>query len=445
MPEAKPSTASGEYLCMLQEVAYGALGYPAPLYDPEELKRRAADNRVELADGGSLDLDMQRKGIAADARKRVLEDARRANDQLDAQHNPEEVLALYASAPSPHVDPFHHAILTGLQQAIEAVPDAVPNFPYSDAIRSVKGKVTLSTMPTGQVNAKTISVPGTDEYLIVFDPVFFDFLYSMSIALAQPVDANAAQAMCERYATTGQEESLIAALQKRDDGYSEFFLQTLVAFFRFGKSPVPAAYDPQSFGLAEHLRHSGALFIAAHEYAHILLGHFKAQSPQERLARSTQPNTKEYDQEFEADWAACDILNACSIAARQPPPVRFMGAHSFFIGAAIIDLTRQTLTSGKVTTLGDMLPPAGAVTSGETHPMAALRLAQINSWIAQYLSEAAFRGTQFYCALLLEVAGLLWKTITPGVLHMHEQGVRPPEDWTGFDVFEHPASGASAS
>src|ERR1039458_4758523 len=424
-----PSVAAKRLLKDLQVAGYGALGYPPPLFDLEELRQRSAHNQVQLADGGPLDLELQQKGLPPEVRRRLLEDSRRADAQVDEHRDTERVLALYATAPSPHVDPFHHSILLNLQTAIESLPDALPGFPYAQGIRSLNGKVTLSTAPSGQVNAKTFPVPGTDEYVIIFDPAFFSFIYSMSIGLAQVLDGDAAEAACRRYATTGVEEDLRAALQKEDRGYSDFFFRTLASFFRSGIGPRPAAYDEQSFQLADHLRETAALFIAGHEYAHILRGHFGAHPG---AAESEHPR----EQEFEADWVSCDILNGACILARKPPRVRFMGAHFVFISAAIIDAARQTLISGKACPLDDILAASALPDGSGTHPMALLRLAQTNQWIAKNLSGGAGRGAEFYTALLLKAATLLWKTVTPGVLEMHEKGVRPPLDWMGLDIFE---------
>lgn len=423
------SEAAKSLLTSLQEKGYGALGYPPPKFDLEELRQRTANNRIALADGGPLDQELAQKGMPAEERRRRLEALRKANDQVDSHHNTERVLALYATAPSPHVNPFHHAILSDLEASIDSLADQLPGFPYAEGLRRLRGKVTLSTAPSGQVNAKTVPVPGTDEYVIVFDPVFFSFVYSMSIGLAQATDGEAAQAACQRYALTGNQEDLRVALQKEDRGYSDFFFQTLLSFFQSGVEPFPAPYDEQSFGLAEHLRQTAALFIAGHEYAHILRGHFAAHGD---TAAGQHPR----EQEFEADWVGCDIVNGVSILSKTMPPVRFMGAHFFFISAALIDAARQTLVSGKAISLDEFLPTNPERDDAGTHPMGLMRLAQTNQWIAKNLSMAAVRGAEFYTALLLYVAGVLWKTVTPGVLKMHEKGMRPPLDWMGLDIFE---------
>jgi len=101
----------------------------------------------------------------------ILEKLRRGDEQVGSHHNVERTLKEYSDAPTPHVDPFHHAILKKIQADINALYKKSPPLSFAGELQELDGRVTLSTLPTGQVNARTQVVPGTDEYLIVLDPV----------------------------------------------------------------------------------------------------------------------------------------------------------------------------------------------------------------------------------------------------------------------------------
>lgn len=324
----------------------------------------------------------------------------------------------------------------GGQSDIEALYRVFPQLSFSGELQKLNGRVTFSTLPTGQVNARTLIVPHTNTYLIVFDPAFFDFLYSISNNFAQAIDPKKAQEGAKQYAVSGREMPLSKAIHYGDPTVTESFFSTLSAFLGWGLPPPLHPYDEEIFSLAEHLRQTGALFIAAHEYSHILLGHVQPSNANEGRSRHDGPESKTWKQELDADWLACGILDAVLTARRLPPPVRFMGVHFFFISAMIVDLALTALQSGQSQQLMNLIKSAEQQ-PGTTHPVPVLRGANVNLWLQKKYPPLEYRATQYFAALLLQVADSLWVNVEPHVLIMRSKGFNPPVNWTGFDVFEH--------
>jgi len=204
----------------------------------------------------------------------------------------------------------------------------------------------------------------------------------------------------------------------------------------WGLPPPLHPHDEEIFSLAEHLRQTGALFIAAHEYSHILLGHVQPSNANEGRSRHDGPESKTWKQELDADWLACGILDAVLTARRLPPPVQFMGVHFFFISAMIVDLALTALQSGQSQQLMNLIKSAEQQ-PGTTHPVPVLRGANVNLWLQKKYPPLEYRATQYFAALLLQVADSLWVNVEPHVLNMRSKGFNPPVNWTGFDVFEH--------
>jgi hypothetical protein len=428
------------HLERLQKAAYARLRYPPPTYSVEELLRRTTDNLDVLREGGEFDMDLKQrleeKALDPSLRHPILENLRRGAEQVSSKHKMDHILRKCGDAPTRYVHPNHHVILKRVQEDIEALCCQVPKLSFAGELQKLSGRVTLSTLPVGDVNARTLTVPGTDEYLIVFDPVFFDFLYNLSNDIARSINASKAQEGARRYAMTGQEESLHGAIRYGDPTIPESFFRTLSAFLGWGLPPPPFPYDEESFSLAEHLRETGARFIAGHEYAHILLGHMQPPSATTDRTEHPGPDSARWNQELEADWLACGILNSVLTARGILPSVRFIGVHFFFIGTMIAELGDAVLRSGQSRQLSDLIPKAVRPLAGTTHPVSALRLSGIDLWLKEKAPPFEFRGTQYFAMLLLEVASALWQAVEPHLRGMHAKGFRPVAPWKGFDVFE---------
>src|SRR5215472_10216137 len=218
------------HLARLQTAAYARSGHPPPTFDPDELRGRGAANAEALRDGGPFEQELEAKGLDAAKRRAILERLRLGNIQVGKYHDLERVLAAARNAPTPYVDPFHHAILSKLDGRIANLGRRQPELSFASALRNLRGRVIVSTLPMGQVNARTLSVPGTDDYLIVFDPVFFDFLYCLSTDIASAIDGDKALEGARQQAATSAEVSVAPAIRFGDADITRRFLYTMSAF-----------------------------------------------------------------------------------------------------------------------------------------------------------------------------------------------------------------------
>jgi hypothetical protein len=67
----------------------------------------------------------------------------------------------YPDAPTPYVNPRHHAILKRIETDVDKLSERA-NGGGASKLRALRGRVTLSTLPTGQINPRAILVPQTN-------------------------------------------------------------------------------------------------------------------------------------------------------------------------------------------------------------------------------------------------------------------------------------------
>ena len=432
---------SNRWLEELQRRAYlDQLGYPPPVFPAEEVGNRGEATAEILREGGALEAELvqetQQEGRDPALARAFLQKISQGSAQVLAHHNVDRVLFEYRDAPTPHVDPFHHMILKRTQADIEAIPRFFSQ-DYPQRLGQLRGRVTLSTLPTGQFNAKSITVPETDQVLILFDPSFFDLLYFLSNDFARAIHPEKMQQEAIRYMRTAEWRPLGESIRYAD--YSpvlESFFWTLSGFLEEGRSPFPLPYDEAIFDLAEHLRNAAALFIAAHEYAHILLGHLQRKNVALNSAHSAQHRA--LSEELAADQLAFGIVNAALTVRRFVAPARFMGITFFFLCAMLLGLGVETLLTGRSVYLEDLMRLSNNTQARNAHPMPWLRLGRLDNWQKNMFPPDEYRGMHYHAAVLVEVAASAWRGIRQEILRMHDEGIKPPAMWTGWDIFEHP-------
>ncbi|MFI5891652.1 ImmA/IrrE family metallo-endopeptidase [Actinoplanes sp. NPDC051513] len=429
-------TAPGPWLARLQNAAYRAkLGTTPPVYRADDIRKLFARNQEVLRAGGEYEREIAAK-VGDDARARsVLALLRRGQEQVSAHRDVEAVLAEYVNAPTPYVDPFHHSILTRIQRQIEILPAMYPALSFGRALADLAGRVTVSTLPTGQVNARTVAVPGGEHFLILFDPAFFDFVYYASNNFAQAINPVSMKREAMRFMETGESRPLTPSINYGDESVSREFLKTFEMFLHTGLPPLPTPYDEGIFRLAEHLREGAVLFICAHEYAHILLGHL---TPDEETAHSVHagPGSPSWDAEMEADVLAFALVDAVS-AARLVRPVRHMGAYFFLFSAMLIEAAFEVADSGRTKELHEFIAPPADDEPATAHPVAPLRVGILNDWLERKFPTTDFRGSHYHAAVIAEVASSVWHHIQPRIAAMRTDGVAPRGVWTAFDSGNH--------
>ncbi len=428
---------SYRWLEQLQKAAYIAdLGCAPPIFSADSLRRRATANAENLRGGGPMEAELIQAGGEPAWVRSVMKEIARGNAQVAAHLDVERVLIEYGDAPTPHVDPFQHALLKRVHAEIEALPRRFPDLSFGEALKHLWGRVTVSTLPTGQMNARSLNVPGTDQLLILFDPAFFELLFLLGNNFAQFIDADKMRQEAMRCMATRQRR-----LPSKSIRYSEYptvagaFAWTLTNFLRLGSPPPALPYDEAVFNLAELLRESAALFVTAHEYAHILLGHLKANHAGLRSVHG-RPQSRLWDEELAADQLAFDLVNTILTARRLVPPARFMGVEFFFLCMMLVELAFDALRTGRSVSFEDYIKLTSP-SLDTTHPIPSLRMRHLITWQEAKFPVDVYCGMQYHGAVLAEVTDRAWQAVRPLILKMHSMGEKPTAMWTGLDIFEH--------
>ena len=202
----------------------------------------------------------------------------------------------------------------------------------NDAAIPVPSHPLLGTLPIGQINAMTIRVPGTDEFVIIFDWQLFLFalLLSKAVVRALPLVSTEDGSFQIRIDSDG-----IRSRTDSDPSVVGRFLEVVMAYAVAGDPGFAPQYfpEPQYSLLAARLRDCMELFVMGHEYAHIILGHLTSANGAV-LARMNNAEEVAYSwqQEYEADMLGANLMMRAEFAGeRVPPDHSYWGADFFFL------------------------------------------------------------------------------------------------------------------
>jgi hypothetical protein len=427
--------AAGARLRLLQISAYRGNGLELPPVKPATVREWAAASRAALQPGGVTYERIAARSAHGDAdpsrRDAILKDMRAAIDQYEHNSAHDELQAAHAAAPSPFIRPNHAFILQQFKRRIDELGYAAPDL--AGRLAEISAHVLMSTLPTGKLNAVTISVPGVAAYLILFDPIFFDVIDSFSDFFATAIDDHAARKASYDYGKTANMPDVVAVMRGQDKSVVANCFDTLLAFLFHGMPPVRMApRRPESEDFAAFLRDGAGLFVAAHEYGHVLLRHSDRNGP------AGIPNvTKEYH----ADVIACGIVTARGNRDHSPRAWRFVGAYFFLVCVMLIEAARRSVENGRICRVAEILK-AHEPRPEETHPCTGLRIAGIDNWLEQNYGSELFRGNSYFFDVFLDLAERLLDCVLPGLLARASSGATLKSAWfeastTSADPIQH--------
>lgn len=439
MSSAEP-LAARQFLERLRLAGYRRLGRPLPDYSPKAIAARDAASMAALAPGGEIERDLVAHGLTPAQAAALVARNRAAMAQIDRHHTP-----LPAGTPSAGVDPRIAGILADTQAQVESLAEpGAPSLP--GRLHALRGHVIADLLPTGEMNARAFRIPRSDAYAIAFEPVFFDFFYHATCAIADALDPLGARRAARRFAL-GEAVSIAEPIRWGDAAPLHAFLSMLEAFLLEGHPPaVLAPYREDSFDLAETMRRTGMLFVTAHEYAHILLGHVEGQATHQAS----------WEQELEADHLGWRMTDTVFDRMGVPAAIRALGAQAFLACCAVLALARDAIAQGSGGSILDLVPAASHAggdedaraqvealrgTTGLSHPPLRLRLTSFNRMLRLGRPALAWREAEFFSMLIFEVAGQFWMRMQPFLLRRHEQGARLAPSWEGWDSFVAEAAG----
>lgn len=300
--------------------------------------------------------------------------------------------------PTPYEDPTRYPLLEMLADALWDELGAVDRQPD---VRPI-----VATMPTGDVNARILGVPGADRPVVFVEQGLFAFLHTMAVVVAwvtPPIrlddlsDARLAM-LPGRHTIPFQAPHLFGTALK---AYAiEGSLE--------GLGPIPKPEG--NVGMAMALFAQMQRFALAHEFAHFRLGHFG------RQAATWQES---FEREHEADLDAAHAVAAIARRACNAWAMGVWGSELTLLAFNLLDRALAILEFG----------PQRLAWTSRTHPQPVERRKRLHDTMPDggtALGRAAAEGLYRMDEAIFQ---RLWDMVHLDFVLLHKQGVRPSPIW----------------
>ncbi len=318
-----------------------------------------------------------------------------------------------AQLPTRYEDPRVYGLLSSYQESIESAVRHLGIEPVP--------LVNVGTLPTGQVNALTIAVPGSQDYIVAFDRGLSTFALLLSKAVAQVFPYELTKGGGASFSV--DEERLRNNLRSRPD-IADRFTEVVLAYAVFGEPARARPYilpDRATNELTRLLKSSLELFVLGHEYGHALAGHLD--DAMRTAAVLPDVNVEEvafaWGQEYEADIIGLHLsTRAMSIRTGVDLSLSFWGAPFFFHCMMIMERAVSLLHYGE----------EGTIQLG-SHPPHAVRRGVLSRALVDATGTEQAQGA-IQLAKQLEIAlEELWNTTRSRIWRRHAEGARPAPAW----------------
>jgi hypothetical protein len=290
----------------------------------------------------------------------------------------------------------------------------------AEANFSVSPEPVLGTLPTGQVNAKTVLVPQSGDHLVLFEWQMFLFalLFSKAICRAMPMEGRDGG-----FLLFSVDEAKVRQRIDEDPSIAHRFIDLIVAYAVTGLPGRAKSYlvEPQYAGPSDLLRRSMELFVLAHEYGHVGLGHLSAAARAEEANLSgAEVIAYSWQQEREADAVGLNLMLRAMMRSGMDAALSYWGADAYF---SAIDVMRNAVA---VLRTGTEAPAASA-----THPPSTERRTFLRAVLPQMIGEEDAHGAIDLGRQIELITELLWNRARAVLIELHERGVRPAAWWLG--------------
>lgn len=368
---------------------------------------------------------------------------------------PEERQAL--KLPTQFENPASYFMLHALSKEIE---EAATDLSMSIPIHPLVG-----TLPTGRVNAMTIALPSSNEYLVIFDPEVFKFAYFLSQVLTRALPVKLDRDSGNLHYST-DENDWTENIGKHPE-ILEHFQEVLLAYLRGSliDASIHVSVNPDSlttegsvrmrdiyippYGvntenlLALILFNSMILFIMGHEYGHIIGGHLSQGQTALTLLGEEKVDEVFYSwkQEIEADYTGLGLAINAMQRMGTDISLGFCGADFFFSCMTIVERGASVLLTGmgKEDLQENDFPPGSM--GGEflpalgDHPEIKARQLLLRPALARSVPRD-MQSVQMEIANAIDlgitlehILDALWSETIPLLQKLHEKGVRPAPVW----------------
>jgi len=269
----------------------------------------------------------------------------------------------------------------------------------------------------------SIPVPRTSEYIIAFERGLFTYANQLTKVVVGTFPYTTSS---EGISLNTSPEAIYDRISSRPVLLSRFF-DILVSYVRYGGPTRSLQYwiEPEYRLFASSLRDSMEMFALAHEYSHILLGHLTRNDAKRRSLTGTDAEVLDHSsrEELDADVRGFNIVVSTFNATRGWDLYQCYGGAALYF--ASMELVEKSVSILQLAS-GDLL-------RDRTHPPAETRRIVIREAL-RIQSEIQW-PEHFQRAIDFEIAiswalDVMWEYTKPRLLALHEQGVRPAEQWS---------------
>ena len=328
---------------------------------------------------------------------------------------------------TPFEDPISSFLLSEWRQRVEP---AIASLSFPLARWPVIG-----TLPTDRVNAMAVSVPSSDEYLVIFHSQLLPFIGLIARVCSKVTPFTLSD---EGIVASFAKDHIRTSIEQNPRGVRAF-QELLEACLITGR---PSAVGPDLELTREQTVFSGSLFycigtfILGHEYAHIFANHLSS------AARSPVVIGGQTEEEVLWSWRAEDeadtygVLIMLRAMSSQDLWLRFWGPKLFLSCTSVLENALSILRTGK-----ESKPRLTA-----THPPTELRHNHIGQLMVTYLKTnleslgTNNRETVIHAAketetvmdaaeALDEIMKALWESAKPRLHQLYQSGKRPAAIW----------------
>jgi hypothetical protein len=278
----------------------------------------------------------------------------------------------------------------------------------------------VGTLRTGRTNAMTVSVPGSNDSLVLFESELFHFAYLLSKAV---VTAMAASGGSTPASLSPKKEDVTRRIREMPE-VLRHFQEVLMAYVAVGRPGVAPPYilaEPWAT-VAAQLARSMRLFVLGHEYGHLLAPHRTATSAS-MLPGGLEVTELRYlwAQELEADSWGLRLMVGVEVSANRARsaavdfPFCYWGADFYF--------SCHQVLQGALSILSGEAQPA------RTHPPPKVRRENLRAELFEWFpSEQAEPAIELADALD-GVLRALWDESKGAICRYHESGVSAAPTW----------------
>jgi hypothetical protein len=311
--------------------------------------------------------------------------------------------------PSRFEDPNAYAIMLSLEREIR---DAAAEFS-----NELPSNIVLGTLPTGQVNAITVKVPDSEDYLVLFESQLFTFCLLMSKAITGALLTEEKEGKFFKFSTDEEHwKSMIASRPV----IRERFYEVLVAYLVTGRPANAKPYFvPKNHEvIVSSLLTPMELFILGHEYGHVIGGHLEHSQLAKRMISSIEVDLtlQNWEQEFQADALGLQLALSASIKEGYDIGLSYWGADFFFKCVQLVERGLAILTDN-------------TVGGSDTHPPSSERQKALRRSLSERLGEQQARGPLHLADTIDRLSDYLMTTVESQLTELKARKIQVAPSW----------------